>query len=982
MEIPELRAFDHELLLSTPLSQLRQEDYHLGTHPPTKQNPQTAPAPAGGDIVWRDLYEDNTQPTEPRQNIFSWDSFDRPICSQLSLNYQTPYPVEESIPVWEAILSASQLNLSSPIDRTTFVTHFFRRSIGFKTPARSTRNELQPRPESNLYPRVCGQTDSATRSLYDLSESAYTNLCSIESFINHTHHPYHPHQSLGSGLAVLVDWIRAEIMDCFEHESALDSGLLTASLMIEPLFELLEALATLIQSCQEGTKKSSQEDAVYRHLDIHIRQRSSSLIQAVFSWLLDRVCAALLLSWQTWLGVDLGGRRSIWPDEKDQLYQSLWSQYGIQPDPRLSVDPHLDLAGDYLDQTEARTPSSYCFRPDRVPSFIPISLAESIFKAGVSLRILRRSNPFHPICLTYPAEEHGQSRWVWTPTELEKVFKAFNRQRHDMKLQISAWRHGIKLSDDPLATIRRSKGVSLPTMQDIEQELDIGDFLKAISTGLKPYDNQVGGSRHIDQRRKGLIETVEERLRSCRVDRAGLLEPMELPSLDLLTEVTVIESLRSRSLEIDRCLLSFFLIDLDFLDHLKILNQFMFCHDVMFNQRLTNALFSSSPGEDSSQRTGRHTVGVSGRLLRRGTWPPGGFDLSFALRTVILDSVAPDQRPAGYRASSAWATLEDRLSFAIRPGIEDSAAGERGYRANTIDGFGFLMIDFKPPEALRSVLGADVLEQYRVINTYLMKLLRLQAMMKANWTLLRPRRQYGLPGAGRKRGPSRREDYIDAVDLLASHSQRLLDGLVSYAWEIAIGSTWAGFIGQIERVKEAIEGHERWTISEEKEGRSSGVREPPGTQTIESVEQLNRLHRLTLTEMMNRLLLRSKQESYLSLLSRSIFDTIIQLSIHLDEHYSMVCSAPEDEIAEGQMESLIEAVQRIKTHQFGGTQKLLRSLDQLHRRSVDLCLHSQTSASGNEAGGGRKIGFLIQLILRLDFNAFFFDSSAPSFQSD
>ncbi|WAR62004.1 hypothetical protein PtB15_14B98 [Puccinia triticina] len=68
----------------------------------------------------------------------------------------------------------------------------------------STRNELQPRPESNLYPRVCGQTDSATRSLYDLSESAYTNLCSIESFINHTHHPYHPHQSLSSGLAKTI----------------------------------------------------------------------------------------------------------------------------------------------------------------------------------------------------------------------------------------------------------------------------------------------------------------------------------------------------------------------------------------------------------------------------------------------------------------------------------------------------------------------------------------------------------------------------------------------------------------------------------------------------------------------------------------------------------------------------------------------------------------------------------------------------------
>ncbi|WAQ91205.1 hypothetical protein PtA15_14A86 [Puccinia triticina] len=78
----------------------------------------------------------------------------------------------------------------------------------------STRNELQPRPESNLYPRVCGQTDSATRSLYDLSESAYTNLCSIESFINHTHHPYHPHQSLSSGLAVLKTIIPMDGSQC------------------------------------------------------------------------------------------------------------------------------------------------------------------------------------------------------------------------------------------------------------------------------------------------------------------------------------------------------------------------------------------------------------------------------------------------------------------------------------------------------------------------------------------------------------------------------------------------------------------------------------------------------------------------------------------------------------------------------------------------------------------------------------------------
>ncbi|KAA1088379.1 mediator complex subunit [Puccinia graminis f. sp. tritici] len=104
-----------------------------------------------------------------------------------------------------SILIPSGLTSPSPIDRTTFITHFFRRSIGFKTPTpTSDPHALKPRPEHNLYPRIYGQTDQTTRSLYDLSDSAFANLCSIKNFIKHTHHPYHPHQSLCSGLAVLL----------------------------------------------------------------------------------------------------------------------------------------------------------------------------------------------------------------------------------------------------------------------------------------------------------------------------------------------------------------------------------------------------------------------------------------------------------------------------------------------------------------------------------------------------------------------------------------------------------------------------------------------------------------------------------------------------------------------------------------------------------------------------------------------------------
>ncbi|KAA1138593.1 hypothetical protein PGTUg99_030563 [Puccinia graminis f. sp. tritici] len=149
-------------------------------------------------------------------------------------------------------------------------------------------------------------------------------------------------------------------MDCFEHESALHSGLLSISMMVEPLFELLGALANLVQSCQEDQGTRQHEDVVYQHLDLRIHQCSSNLIQAVFSCLLNRVCAALLLCWQTWLGIDLGGQHTLWPDEKDQLYQSLWKIYSIQSDPRPPIDPHLELTGDDLDENNTRTPSSYC----------------------------------------------------------------------------------------------------------------------------------------------------------------------------------------------------------------------------------------------------------------------------------------------------------------------------------------------------------------------------------------------------------------------------------------------------------------------------------------------------------------------------------------------------------------------------------------------------------------------------------------------
>ncbi|KAH9465706.1 hypothetical protein Pst134EA_013577 [Puccinia striiformis f. sp. tritici] len=141
---------------------------------------------------------------------------------------------------------------------------------------------------------------------------------------------------------------------------------------------------------------------------------------------------------------------------------------------------------------------------------------------------------------------------------------------------------------------------------------------------------------------------------------------------------------------------------------------------------------------------------------------------------------------------------------------------------------------------------------------------------------------------------------------------------------------------------------------------------------------------------MNCLFLRSKQESYLSLLSRSIFDTIIEFSVHLEQEYRRFCipendtlpnyDEDDDDHEESKENGLIKMIDQIKFKQFSGTKKLLKALDQLHQRSVDL--QSSSSAHNSSLEQGRKIGFLKELILRLDFNSFFFSSSSLSLSDD
>ncbi|MBW0545956.1 hypothetical protein O181_085671 [Austropuccinia psidii MF-1] len=68
------------------------------------------------DRVWFDLanqLDDQVAQSIQKSENLGWDTFDHPICSHPfnpRLTYQTPDPIEESLPVWQAIIHSLKLS--------------------------------------------------------------------------------------------------------------------------------------------------------------------------------------------------------------------------------------------------------------------------------------------------------------------------------------------------------------------------------------------------------------------------------------------------------------------------------------------------------------------------------------------------------------------------------------------------------------------------------------------------------------------------------------------------------------------------------------------------------------------------------------------------------------------------------------------------------------------------------------------------------
>lgn len=224
----------------------------------------------------------------------------------------------------------------------------------------------------------------------------------------------------------------------------------------------------------------------------------------------------------------------------------------------------------------------------------------------------------------------------------------------------------------------------------------------------KPFDdiwslvNQVPGTHLSNQKAPSLwspspVSGYEELLK-WHSDPLRPLLPEDTPTLPQHITSHLLAPLLAHSSLVSTALVSLYLDNLHFLDHLDILRSYWLGGDSSFLERVNGALFgkdSAGAGEalgmgkrartrarlglgrddddhEKAEEQGEWGIGLGIGLSERTKWPPGGAELTYALRTAIVD----DEQEV-ITKGEVWEGIEDKVSYAIQDLPEDQKDGRR-----------------------------------------------------------------------------------------------------------------------------------------------------------------------------------------------------------------------------------------------------------------------------------------------------------------
>jgi hypothetical protein len=292
------------------------------------------------------------------------------------------------------------------------------------------------------------------------------------------------------------------------------------------------------------------------------------------------------------------------------------------------------------------------------PSFISSDAAETLIRARKSLKFLSTAKPDHP--LLQRSASRRRVSWFWTN---EDVSAAWDNKNNPVGFS---------------NTMEDEQGL----VPNSDTTVDSGLLAQFEVFSLEP-GTHLAPARGAESVLQPFLENFPPYL------------PPLTPTLSHLSDL-VLSPLIAHSTAISGALISLLLSPeshLHLYSHLVLLRSYLLLTLPAFTMRLQAALFSDSDDwnfegsvmramaksthngkSTASEGTGAQwAVGLGLGLAERDSWPPGGSDLSYYLRTVIVDSLESlikltdgETLDVSEGRRRIFAEAEYRLGFAIR----------------------------------------------------------------------------------------------------------------------------------------------------------------------------------------------------------------------------------------------------------------------------------------------------------------------------
>ncbi|KAI8644354.1 Spc98 family-domain-containing protein [Parasitella parasitica] len=401
---------------------------------------------------------------------------------------------------------------------------------------------------------------------------------------------------------------------------------------------------------------------------------------------------------------------------------SNWLHLNSTYSPDQHGDPYAEFfIGERVSENQSDLLQRYKIRSEAdLPYFVDKKLALYILRSGISVRLLKLAKPDHPL---FDLDDSINLKFILNSTENEEYTSKLQHICNQIK------------SYNSLGNVHHASDE-----QDSHNNDDADDDLQAMqhdTPTLPPLDTKQSG---FAQR---LLRLLQDETRHS------------IPTLDTTTRQSYIEPIQTWCPLLNESFMISFLDQFKLQSHLSLLYRYFLFGNGVFVNGLKATLFSSS------------SIGLN---HMGNCWPPKSFDLTLALRNLLLEN--------------AVHTHDDLVTFSFRK----TTANSQWNHPHAVEALNFLQLNYDATYPLNMVITPAILDKYNRIFSFLLQLLRVATVIKRCYEPLRDMKWH-------------RQSTRDLLFKYRFQMDQFTSALQSYIHDTAIKASWSSFMQHVQAMQ-------------------------------------------------------------------------------------------------------------------------------------------------------------------------------------